>query len=202
MRYKLCSAGIAVFMLAGCSTTFKPIQLDQQTGVFPATEKIAAKEILIREPFDTTKYRELLFVKAQEGMTEEYNRFFVESFKNMGSFRRTLEKRDMEALIIQQNLSGKVSSISDLVGLNNLQKQIGSFLVVEYTLTFKGGYSYECELKAIDPETAKTVLHLRREAMNWSGLDQPLFFPLLNGFLEWSQGKQITVYTPPPPQIN
>jgi len=46
--------------------------------------------------------------------------------------------------------------VSDLVGLNNLSKEIGPFLIVEPNAVFKGGYNFEGTLKAIDASTGKT----------------------------------------------
>ena len=32
---------------------------------------------------------------------------------------------------------------------------------------------------------------VEQTAFNWAGLDDPLFFPLFNAFLEWTKGEKI-----------
>ena len=82
-----------------------------------------------------------------------------------------------------------VSEMIDMVGLHDLQKKIGDFLVVEPYVEYKGGYLNEAEIKVIDPETGEIVLLLHKKAFNWSGVDQSLFFLLFNSFPEWILGK-------------
>ena len=175
--------------LWGCSTTLKATKLNDK-GYFPTSSKIAADGIKVEEPFNP-KYRALLYVKTDE-KSEEYNDFFIQSFKNMHIYDDVLGKEEIENLVFDRGLADTVTSVSDKIGLHNLYKHIGNFLVVEPTTFFKGGYDYSAELKTIDPETGKIVLLIENEAFNFAGLDKPLFYPLFNAFLEWSQGKPIS----------
>lgn len=181
----------ALLLLGGCSTTLKPTTLDPKTGYFPTTSKLPPDGVKEQKPYDAARYTKMLYVKTDE-KNNEYNTFFLNSFKNMNTFEKVADKKDLEALVIEKQLTDKVSNVSDMIGLNNLQKQIGPFLVVEPYVEWKGGYNFEASLKAIDPETGATALHLHNTAFNWSGLDGPLFFPLMNGFMEWTQGKTIS----------
>ena len=97
----------------------------------------------------------------------------------------------MEQMVFSKNLSDEVSSVSDRIGLHNLQKHIGNFLIIEPYVEWKGGYSFFSSLKAFDAHTGEIVLHLENTAFNWSGLDQPLFFPLLNGLVQWIENQPI-----------
>ena len=69
-------------------------------------------------------------------------------------------------------------------------------MVVEPHLEWAGGYEYTASLKVHDPETGQYVLVLENEATNWSGLDQPLFYPLFNAFLQWTRGEEILTASP------
>ena len=186
---------ILIFLLSimlglwGCSTTLKATQLDDK-GYFPTWTRIAEDEIKVKEPFEP-KYRALLYVKTDK-KSEKYNDFFIQSFKNMNVFDDVLGKEGIENLVFELGLADKIPSISDKLGFYNLQKHIGSFLVVEPTTWWDGGHNYSAEFKTIDPETGKVVLHIEKEAFNFAGLDKPLFYPLFNAFLEWCQGKSIS----------
>jgi hypothetical protein len=181
---------MAAMALGGCSSTLKPATLDAQTGHFSTDSRISARGIEKQEKFDT-KYLPLLYVKT-DAKSDTLNSFYLESFRNMGRFQQVLGKEDMEALVIGRGLSGKVQNISDLIGLKNLSGEIGPFLVVEPAAELKSRYNFEATLKAVDPQTGQTVLLLRNKAFNWAGLDKPLFYPLFNGFLDWTNEREIT----------
>jgi hypothetical protein len=176
--------------ITGCSTTMKPRSIDSTTGQFPTTSKLSADSVKATKPF-VEKFKTLAYVKTDGSKAKQYNDFFVESLKNMGVFTKVVTKQELESLVLERKLTDKVSNISDLIGLNQLEKQMGPFLVVEPYVEWKGGYNFFAHLKAIDPASGETVLLLEQNAFNWTGLDDPLFFPLMNGFLRWTQGKPI-----------
>jgi uncharacterized protein YcfL len=177
---------LSTFLFVGCGSSLRPVVLDPVTKRFPTQTVIADADVKVKKPFDP-KFKKRLYIKSEAKSTNTYHTFFVESFKNMGKFDEISSKETLETLIIQKNLSGKVSNVSDLVGLHNLEKEIGPFLIVEPDTQFKGGYNFELDLKAIDPSNGEVVLHIHKAAFNWDGLDQPLFLPVLNGFLAWTE---------------
>lgn len=178
-----------ILSVAGCSTTLQPTSLNEE-GYFDTETQIRSEGIKTVEDF-RPEYRQLLFVKT-ESKDDELGSFFFESFENMNWFGDVKDKGAMEALVIEKGLTDEVSGISDRIGLHNLQKQIGTFLVVETDAKWEGGYDYVAMLTAFDPQTGKDVLVLENTAFNWSGLDKPLFYPLLNAFLEWARGQEIS----------
>ena len=179
---------LLVSLLCACSTTLKPTTLDE-TGYFGTSTKIRSDSIKTKESF-RPEYKKMLYVKTDE-KNEKFNTFYIETFKNMNEFEKVLCKDEMESLVFEKNLTDSVSSVSDKIGLHNLQKEIGPFLVVEPYAEFLGGYNYSANLKAYDPETGKDVLVIENKAFNWAGLDKPLFYPLFNAFLEWVRGENI-----------
>lgn len=176
----VCVLGLSI----GCGSTLKPVTLDPTTGRFPTQTAIPDSSVKINKPYDS-KYRKLIYLKSDAKEITPYHKFFKESLENMHKFDTVGDKEYFEQLIIQKNLSDKVSNISDLVGLHNLAKEIGPFLVVEPTVLFKGGYNFSADLKAIDPENGQVLIEIHHDAFNWSGLDEPLFYPLLNRFMDW-----------------
>lgn len=191
MRVILMGATVAVAMLvSGCSTTLKATAVDG-SGRFPTTTLLKADAVKTRQPFDP-KFKPMVYVKTDEKL-QQYNEFFSQSFANMKVFDKVLLKSDVEKLVFERQLTDKVSSVSDLIGLNQLQKQIGPFLVVEPYVEWKGGYDFTASMKAVDPSTGETLLLIEQKAFNWAGLDKPLFFPLLNGVLDWATGQEIKV---------
>lgn len=185
--YKLVLLPI-VLMLGACATTLEPTPLGK-TGYFETDAKIVSDGVKLKEEFKP-EYTRMIYVKT-DNKNERFNTFYLESFENMGQFERVLAKEDIESLVFEKNLANKVLNVSDRVGLHNLRKRIGPFLVVEPNVEWLEGYLYRASIKAYDPKTGKEVLVLEHEAFNWAGLDQPLFYPLFNAFLQWARGEEI-----------
>lgn len=180
---------VAAILLAGCSSTLRPASLDPKTGYIATPSSISHGGVEKIEKFEP-KYLQLLYVKT-DSKSNKLNDFYIRSFKNMGKFQQVLGKDELEAMVIQRGLAEKVQNISDLIGLKNLSNVIGPFLVVEPNAEFKGHYTFDASLKVTDAESGTVVLQLKNTAFNWAGLDEPLFYPLFNGFLDWTNGHEI-----------
>jgi hypothetical protein len=183
-----------VLLASSCSSTLKAKKLDD-SGYFPTSTKITQEDIKVQEPFNA-KFLPLLYVKTDEKHIK-YNDFFLQSFKNMNVFETVLDKESVENLVIEKELTDKVTSVSDKIGLYHLQTHIGAFLVVEPYFVWEGGYNYSADLKAFDPENGEVVFHVTNQAFNWAGLDKPLFYPLFNAFLDWTQNRPISTSQKP-----
>lgn len=182
---------LAATFLSGCSTTLKTRDIDAATGRFPTSTLLDNGGVKVEKPFQA-KYKTLAYIKTDGNKNAQYNDFLMANFTKINAFTKVVKKDELESLVIERKLTEKVSNISDLIGLNQLQKQIGPFLIVEPYVEWKGGYNFYSSIKAIDPESGETVLHIEQNAFNWAGLDDPLFFPLFNAFLQWTKGEQIT----------
>jgi hypothetical protein len=180
---------VATF-LGGCSGTLKTRDIDAKSKKFPTDSVLADDGVKIAKPFEA-KFKPMAYVKLDSKNTK-YNEFLIKTIEKMGAFDRVVLKSDLEAFVLEKKLTDRISNISDLVGLNQLQKQIGPFLVIEPLVEWKGGYNYWGHLKAIDPSTGETVFLVEQNAFNFSGLDDPLFYPLFNALLQWVRGEKIS----------
>ena len=174
--------------LLGCSTTMQVTKLDDH-GYYPTDSRLEPDDILVRKPF-SNKYKNLLYVKT-DATYQKYTNFLVTSFENMHVFSSVMQEEKLESLIVHRNIANKVSNVSNLIGLKQLETQIGPFLVVEPYVESMGGSHLTAQLKFIDPETGDIVLLLRKKAFVWSGLDEPLFYPLFNGFIDWANNRPL-----------
>ena len=145
----------------------------------------------VQSPF-LSSYTKLLYVMT-DSKIDSYNDFFIKTFADMGTFSAVDNKSNLEALVIQRNLTDKVSNVSDLVGLNRLSKEIGPFAIVEPSVIFLGGFQFKASLKVTDASTGQVVFKVTNTATNWAGLDKPLFYPLFNAFLDWTKGRPIKI---------
>ena len=190
---------IAMLLLSlvtlGCDSTLKSAELNSE-GRLDTIYKVDKSEILIAEPFKPELKRGAYIRFGVEDMlSEKYMTFYAQTLRNTGEFENVYLKQDLEQLVIQKDLAGKVTNVNDLIALNILAKEIGPFLVIEPSTenTYPGTRSahYTHHFKAIDPTTGKILLHIKRSEMLWSGFDQQLLYPPMNTLLDWMQGKPL-----------
>jgi len=183
-------------LLAGCNTTLHVEKPDSASGLYATHTVLKPSDVRVAEKFDPA-YTQMIYLKVDaEHPNPRFVDFFVSAFKEMHTFKRVVTKDDLQEMVIERNLGSKVPSVSDLVGLNNLSKEIGPFLIVESNAVFKGAYTFEGTLKAIDASTGKTVLLIDMNAFNMAGLDDPLFHPMLNGFINWTRNQPVAPQQP------
>lgn len=183
-------------VLAGCGTTLHVEKPDPTSGLYATHSVLKPADVRVAEKFDPA-YTQMVYLKIDaETPNPRFVDFFVSALKEMHTFKKVVTKDDLQAIVIERNLGSKVPSVSDLVGLNNLSKEIGSFLIVEPNAVFRGGYNFEGTLKAIDASTGKTVLLIDTTAFNMAGLDDPLFNPMLNGFINWTRNRPVAPEDP------
>lgn len=187
--FHVLAVALPVLFLSACADV-KPKPINPSTGLFPTGTVLDGDAVQVNTPFDP-KFKRLVYIKVPEDKPKDFSQFYATELRNSKLFDQVAEKSDLEAIVLQKELTEKVPSVSDLVGLHKLAQSIGPFLIVEPYFEWKGGYNYMGQLKAIDPETGKTVLQLQQKAFNWAGLDSPLVYPLLNGFLQWARGTAI-----------
>jgi len=168
-----------------CSPTLKVKQLDEKTGQLPTDTKLRPEEILVDNNINLKEYTQFLYVKNSGVNMEKYDNYIIETLKNIGGFEKVYSQSELEQYVIQNNLTDKVTNISDNIGLLNLQKQVGNFLICESTPEYLGGYDYSFSFKIINPSNSETVLEIKHKAFNWGGLDRPLFNPVFNYYIDW-----------------
>lgn len=173
-----------------CSPTLKVKELDLKSGKLPTETVLTNSEILVKKEIDLTEYKQFLFVKKSGLNMEKYENYILGTLKNIGGFDKYYTQSELEQYVIQNGLTDKVTSISDNIGLMNLSKNVGKFLICESNVEYKGGYDFTFEYKVINPTNAEVLLHIKHNAFNWGGLDRPLFNPVFNEYIDWTKANK------------
>ena len=185
MKKRLLIIGVSVILFSSCSPTLKVKELNVKTGKLPTETVINQEEILVEKSINLKEYSKFLFVKKSGLNMEKYETYILGTIKNIGGFEKYFTQSELEQYVIQNNLTDKVTSISDNIGLLNLSKNVGKFLICESNVEYKGGYDFTFEYKVINPTNAEILLHIKHNAFNWGGLDRPLFNPVFNKYIDW-----------------
>lgn len=185
MKKRLLAIGFSIILFSSCSPTLKVKELNTKTGKLPTETVINPEEILVEKSINLKEYSQFLFVKKSGLNMEKYESYILGTIKNIGGFEKYFTQSELEQYVIQNNLTDKVTSISDNIGLLNLSKNVGKFLICESNVEYKGGYDFTFEYKVINPTNAEILLHIKHNAFNWGGLDRPLFNPVFNKYIDW-----------------
>jgi hypothetical protein len=189
MKKTILSIAIAI-LLTSCSPTLKVKELDAKTGKLPTGTVINNTEILVNKNIDLKEYNQFLFVKKSGLNMEKYEAYIFGTLQNIGGFQKFYSQTELEKYVIQNGLTDKVTSISDNIGLLNLSKNVGKFLICESNVEYKGGYDFSFDYKVINPTNAEVLFHIKHNAFNWGGLDRPLFNPVFNAYIDWLKENQ------------
>jgi len=149
---------------SGCGSSMKAVKTDEKTGYFPGSKKVEKGEIYLREKVDMKKYKKAFAVlplkyvdneNRKNTIPTDFDEFFKKSITAIGYFDSVVDKKTADALVAQVTIS-----------------RITSF-------------DYSMLLVVSDPESSKPVLKIMKTAANDTGLDEPLFYPVLNAFIDW-----------------
>jgi hypothetical protein len=180
--FALCAA----LSFVACSSTLQVAQVNPATGYLPTGSVVKPEEIKVKETLDVAKSTKMLYVKSPEDQ-KTMNDFIMNSINNLKCFGLVKDKTGIQGLIIEKGIAGKYSGkdVNDLLILNELTNDIGDFLVLDWALTFLGGFDYKFEMKVLNPTDMKLLFHVDRQVTNWAGLDEPLFYPVFNALKNW-----------------
>jgi len=167
---------IGMFFLTACGVSaLKIVEMDSKTGHFPSDKKAAVvKKTAI--DIDSRKSLILVFEKNfAKGMVE-----------NIGYFEKVITLDDLEKIIIRNNLSDKVPSVKDRIGINNAAKHYMKFLWLRYNIRQDGAKKY-AQFILTDALTSEdffiTETHLDR--MHRGINDQNNWYPMFNAFVDY-----------------
>ncbi|RUO19296.1 hypothetical protein CWE08_09950 [Aliidiomarina iranensis] len=165
---------VMLFILSGC-TTFKVVETDADTGYFP-TQQVAV--VVKSETIDLSSRKELVLVPNGD--------FTKGMIENIGYFDRVINFEDLEKIIIQEDLTDEVSSISDRIGVNRAAKEYKPFLWIRWDIREDGFRSYQ-QLILTDPLTLDDYFITETYLdTTWTGItDQHNFYPMMNALIDY-----------------
>ena len=172
---------LALVMLAGCGTQMKVVKLDD-SGHFP-TKKEAT--VVTSVAVDLDERRGLLVAPNGD--------FTADMVRNIGYFDEVINFEELEKRIVTNNLTDKVPSLQDRIGINNAARHYRPFLWLHWDSRKDGTKVYQ-QLKLVDALTldeyfvAETYLDVI-----WAGVtDQNNAYPAMNALIDYLRANSAT----------
>lgn len=186
----------AALALSACTSTLKAPQLGAN-GRFTTGATVNPEKITINGPFVAAEHRRMAVVL---NFTEDarIKDFFYQSISNSGVFQRTFNEVGLERYVLENNIRD-VTDTSSLISLRNLARAEGNFLIIKPYIEAGAGYQVKSWLEVTDAASGQLLFRTEKQATNWAGLDSPLFYPLFNSLIDWTEGKAVAVTPAAPP---
>ena len=193
-RYKLFYLSIVLLaFLSGCGPAFKLNPPSEETGFYPTSSNVEAKDIQTYLPFSKIDKVKFIFFKGTYSLNDKiFENFMRTALVNIG-FENILNEEELSKLIISNNLSDSLPSISDLVSLNRLSHITGQFLYMKANLSMPAECWFRFDISIIDPLSGEKLLDVSRLELNDLDLDKEVNYPILNLLINWKKDSLKTV---------
>lgn len=171
---------VAAVMLTAC-TSFEVGQLDPKTGYLATKTKAAT---IVNKPFD---------LDARKAMVLVQNDTFVQGqLKALNYFDEVITNLDLENRIIKENLTDKVTSVRERIGINNAAKHYKPFLWLRFDIdNTKPEYA---RMYLTDPLTMEDLFgaEVYMDTI-WAGVnDENAWYPLFNQLIDYVKANSKT----------
>ena len=188
---------LSILALMGCSTPFKPVNIDPATGQFPTSAEVDQKYIKIFRPLPGVRNMNYVFLQAYTPHgNDRFYEFMKDSLLKIG-FKKVYGDRELSQMVIQSGLSKYVTNISDLISLNNLYRAAGPFVYLQSRVYLVSNAVFRFDLQLIDPLSGKTCLEISRVRTNWLDMDTEINYPILNVIRQWYEESAKIPYEKP-----
>lgn len=156
---------------------------------FPTGQKVQDEEKIVRKLNLPDTLFNIIYIKNTEEFgvqgTDENPADTLSYWDRILAFKNVYTKTDLENIVFAKKLTSEVPSVSDRIGLYNLSKYVGEFLIAEIHFGFYRG-EYEVEIEITRSIKRDKVYHVKRRVTNWGGLKRPLLHTLFNDIYFWA----------------
>ncbi len=171
---------VCVALLSACGTQMKVASVDEKTGLLKSERGDIGKATVV-----TAKKMPLAPFKGMAFMSSAGD-WGVEQLKAVKYFDQVLSYDDLQKIVIANNLSDKVPSLNEPIGLSKLARAYKPFLWVKFKQVRRENKTY-MQLIATNPENLEEVF-VSEVYLDyvWAGVnDQNSRYPLFNAFIGW-----------------
>jgi hypothetical protein len=171
---------LCVALLSACGTQMKVASVDEKTGQLKSERgEIAKATVVTAKKMPLAPFKGMAFMSG----TSDWG---IEQLKAVKYFDQVLSYDDLQKLVIANNLSDKVPSLNEPIGLSKLSRAYKPFLWVKFKQVRRENKTY-MQLIATNPENLEDVF-VSEVYMDfvWAGVnDQNSRYPLFNAFIAW-----------------
>lgn len=171
----------AAALLASACSSFEVGQIDPKTGYLEASTKATT---IVNKKMDLDARKGLLLVPNDS--------FVVGQVNALNYFTEVMNSEQLENQIIKNNLTDKVSSVRERIGINNAAKHYKPFLWLRFDVN--DTKKEFVQLYLTDPLTMEDVFgaEVYMDTV-WAGVnDQNTWYPLFNSLIDYVKANSAT----------
>lgn len=172
--YKLFAFALVIFVSA-CGTQLQVVELDPDTGYFPGARQAIVTTSM---DIDLDKHKSLVLVPSGD--------FTSNMTKNIGYFDEVITVAELEKLVILNNLTEEIPSVTNRIGINKAAKSYKKFLWLRWDSRIVGNREY-MQLVLTDPITLEDIFVSETLLDHvWRGVnDKANWYPMMNSLVDY-----------------
>jgi hypothetical protein len=174
---------IPVFLCFTACSIGKIVPVDPKTGLYPAQ---AQAKVITNKPIDLDQRKSLILVPNDD--------FIKGLITNIHYFDEVIDFKQLETRIIQANLTDKIPSVQDKIGINIAAKNYKDFIWFRYEKLTTDPSNPTARFILTDPITAEDIFITETELdYAWKGVnDQYNWYPMFNSVIEYIKANSKT----------
>lgn len=169
-------------LLSACGTVNKVAEVDKATGQLKSERgEVTKANVTTSKKVSLSQFNGIVLVTR--GGT-----YAVDQMKATNLFPTVLDYDGVQKLVVANDLTEKVPSTNEPIGLSRLSKAYKPFLWVDYRVAKHDNKPY-LQMAAINPENLEDlfVAEVYLDFV-WQGVnDQNSRYPLFNAFMDWAR---------------
>jgi len=173
---------VFLIMLTSACTSLKVVETNSKTGYFPGNK---TADVVKSVKIDLDSLKDIVLVPNGD--------FTSKMVKNIGYFNTVMTFEDLETAIIKNDLTDKVPSLNDRIGLNKAAKAYKKFLWLRWDTRTDGSSQYK-QLILTDPITLEDLFIAETYLDHvWAGVsDQKNWYPIMNSLIDYLKENSAT----------
>lgn len=181
-------------LLAGCASPFVVTSPDPETGRFPTKSSVASNEYKVFEPIENLDDQRfsILLTSLNTSMTglDGYESYVEGMLKECG-LEDFVDFQYLEDFVIANGLGDKVPTLNNRIGLHQLSKYTGPYMIVSVDLTNEVLDRWVFTISVYDPVSSKLKFQVSHRNLVFFGrFREALLHPGFNALQKWLEASR------------
>lgn len=181
-------------LLTGCASPFVVTSPNPETGRFPTESSVASNEYKVFKPIDNLADQQfsILLTSLNSPMTglDGYPSYIEGMLKKCG-IEDFVDFEYLEDFVIANGLGDKVPTLNNRIGLHQLSKYTGPYLIISADLTNEVLDRWSFTISVYDPVSSKLKFQVSHHNLVFFGrFREALLHPTFNALQEWLEASR------------
>lgn len=176
--------GAAALLLAGCSTTYKPMALDAKSGLYDTSTQVAPGGIAAAKlRVSPADFGAVLLIADSNRYPSRLEFVARRTLSELG-YGTVMNLREWRAWAADRNFEVPDDKITGQL-LKEFSARVRPLLIVDLRYGYLGDTQHFAGLRVVDGRTLQSLLVVNHPKGVWMNVDSEIIYPVLNELRKW-----------------